>query len=121
MKPVTVETVRARIEQIEHAINTMPGGFTLSINHEFERACLRELLARLEGKGVTVKLPEGNDREDLIMSITEEIAHLKRCVDRFKKEGMASTTQEMEQRLVVQQIALSVLNSATGIITEGAL
>ncbi|HFP9442293.1 TPA: hypothetical protein ACHOZM_004995 [Raoultella ornithinolytica] len=55
MKPVTVETVRARIDQIEHAINTMPGGFTLSINHEFELACLRELLARLEGKGVTVK------------------------------------------------------------------
>ncbi|SXZ03435.1 hypothetical protein [Klebsiella pneumoniae] len=58
MKPVTVETVRARIEQIERAIKAMPVGFTLSINHEFERACLRELLARLEGKGVTVKLPK---------------------------------------------------------------
>lgn len=118
MKPVTVETVRARIEQIGRAIKTMPVGFTLSINHEFELACLRELLARLEGKGATVKLPEGNEREDLIMSITEEIAHLKRCVDRYKKEGMASTTQEMEQRLAVQKIALSVLNSTAGINLE---
>ncbi|WP_368667444.1 hypothetical protein [Raoultella sp. 18111] len=48
MKPVTVETVRARIEQIGHAINTMPGGFTLSINHQFELSCLQELLALLE-------------------------------------------------------------------------
>ena len=57
MKPVTVETVRARIEQIEHAINTMPGGFTLSINHEFERACLRELLGFMQFSTVIVKLP----------------------------------------------------------------
>lgn len=54
MKPVTVETVRARIEQIGHAINTMPGGFTLSINHQFELSCLQELLALLESRTVTV-------------------------------------------------------------------
>lgn len=53
MKPVTVETVRARIEQIEHAINTMPGDFTLSINHLFELSCLQELLASLESRTVT--------------------------------------------------------------------
>lgn len=57
MKPVTVETVRARIEQFEHAINTMSGGFTLSINSQFELSCLRELLALLESRIVTVKLP----------------------------------------------------------------
>lgn len=55
MKPVTIETVRARIKQIEHAINTIPGGFTLSINHEFELLCLRELLRHKEGRTVTIE------------------------------------------------------------------
>lgn len=58
MKPVTVETVRARIEQFEHATNTMSGGFTLSINSQFELSCLRELLVLLKSRTVTVKLPE---------------------------------------------------------------
>lgn len=65
-----------------------------------------------------MKLPEGDERDDLVVSITEEIAHLQRCVERYRKEEMASTTQEMEQRLLVQKIALSVLNSAAGIKLE---
>ena len=77
--------------------------------------CVR-LHSELESR--TVKLPEGDERDDLVISITEEIAHLQRCVERYRKEGMASTTQEMEQRLLVQQIALSVLNSAAGIKWE---
>lgn len=61
MKPVTPENIRARIAQIEHALNTLPGGFKLSINHEFELACLRELLVLLESRTVTVKLPDINE------------------------------------------------------------
>lgn len=75
-----------------------------------------ERIAELEPR--TVKLPDGDERDDLVISITEEIAHLQRCVERYRKEGMASTTQDMEQRLLVQQIALSVLNSAAGIKWE---
>lgn len=78
----------------------------------------RQRIADLESRTVTVKLPEGDERDDLVISITEEIAHLQRCVERYRKEEMASTTQEMEQRLLVQQIALSVLNSAAGIKWE---
>ena len=75
-------------------------------------------IAELESRTVTVKLPEGDERDDLVISITEEIAHLQRCVERYRKEEMASTTQEMEQRLLVQKIALSVLNSGAGIKWE---
>ncbi|EPC6144680.1 ead/Ea22-like family protein [Klebsiella pneumoniae] len=78
----------------------------------------RQRIAEQESRTVTVKLPEGDERDDLVISITEEIAHLQRCVERYRKEGMASTTQEMEQRLLVQQIALSVLISAAGIKVE---
>ena len=54
MKPVNAENVRARISQIERAIETMPGGFSLGINHEFELACLRELLSCLESEPVAL-------------------------------------------------------------------
>ena len=57
MKHVTPENIRARIAQIEYALNTLPGGFKLSINHEFELACLRTLLTSLESRTVTVRLP----------------------------------------------------------------
>lgn len=77
---------------------------------------LQARIAELESR--TVKLPEGDERDDLVISITEEIAHLQRCVERYREEGMASTTQDMEQRLLVQKIALSVLNSAAGIKVE---
>lgn len=50
MKPVNAENVRARISQIERAIETMPGGFSLGINHEFELARLRKLLSCLESE-----------------------------------------------------------------------
>ncbi|HBM2945012.1 TPA: hypothetical protein LVK80_001571 [Klebsiella michiganensis] len=83
-----------------------------------ERAENAERIAELESRTVTVKLPEGDERDDLVISITEEIAHLQRCVERYRKEEMASTTQEMEQRLLVQKIALSVLNSGAGIKVE---
>lgn len=83
---------------------------------EMEIAALRQRIAELESR--TVKLPDGDERDDLVISITEEIAHLQRCVERYRKEGMASTTQDMEQRLLAQQIALSVLNSAAGIKVE---
>lgn len=85
---------------------------------EMEIAALRQRIAELESRTVTVKLPEGDERDDLVISITEEIAHLQRCVERYRKEEMASTTQEMEQRLLVQQIALLVLNSTSGIKWE---
>ena len=83
-----------------------------------EVTALRQRIAELESRTVTVKLPEGDERDDLVISITEEIAHLQRCVERYRKEEMASTTQEMEQRLLVQQIALLVLNSTSGIKWE---
>ncbi|WP_256974558.1 ead/Ea22-like family protein [Klebsiella pneumoniae] len=85
---------------------------------EMEIEALRQRIAELESRTVTVKLPEGDERDDLVISIMEEIAHLQRCVERYRKEEMASTTQEMEQRLLVQQIALSVVNSAAGIKVE---
>lgn len=68
-----------------------------------------------EARTLTVKLPEGEYRDDLVISINEEIAHLNRCIARYRKEEMASTTQEMEHRLLVQQIALAVLNAAADI------
>lgn len=55
---------------------------------------------------------------ELTFEVAKEIAHLQRCVERYRKEEMASTTQEMEQRLLVRQIALSVLKSAAGIKWE---
>ncbi|WP_460299954.1 hypothetical protein [Klebsiella pneumoniae] len=84
----------------------------------FQQREIKALLSSLESRTVTVKLPEGDERDDLVISITEEIAHLQRCVERYRKEEMASTTQEMEQRLLVQKIALSVLNSGAGIKWE---
>ncbi|EPN9888801.1 hypothetical protein [Klebsiella michiganensis] len=89
---------------------------TLALVEALEKA--QQRITQLESSTVTVKLPEGDERDDLVVSITEEIAHLQRCVERYRKEEMASTTQEMEQRLLVQKIALSVLNSAAGIKLE---
>lgn len=89
----------------------------LALVEALEKA--RKRINQLESRTVTVKLPEGDEHDDLVTSITEEIAHLQRCVERYRKEEMVSTTQEMEQRLLVQQIALSVLNNAAGIKWEG--
>lgn len=44
MKEVTIDTVKARIAQIENAESVMlPAGLGLSLKHEFELACLRML------------------------------------------------------------------------------
>lgn len=56
MKPVTIENISARITRIESASGMLPG-ITLGINHQFELACLKELLRLMESRTVTVKLP----------------------------------------------------------------
>ncbi|EMW0832351.1 hypothetical protein AAEK53_005203, partial [Klebsiella aerogenes] len=105
-------------DQLSELANFNPDWDKLEASYESWREIAAELLvakeriAELESRTVTVKLPEGDERDDLVISITEEIAHLQRCVERYRKEGMASTTQDMEQRLLVQKIALSALNSA---------
>ncbi|EPU3948115.1 hypothetical protein [Klebsiella michiganensis] len=109
----TLLNQQAKISELEEAEQKLcAANVTLDARAELAERQLAELESR------TVKLPEGDERDDLVISITEEIAHLQRCVERYRKEGMASTTQVMEQRLLVQQIALSVLNSAAGIKWE---
>lgn len=108
----TISMLKSRIAELEES------NVQVIQSRDHYKRMTEEGLKRL-AESRTVKLPEGDERDDLIISITEEIAHLKRCVERYIKEGMASTTQEMEQRLLVQKIALSVLNSAAGIKWEG--
>lgn len=50
MKQVTIDNVRERIARIEECASRMPGGLRLSMNTEFELACLRQLLASLQVK-----------------------------------------------------------------------
>lgn len=48
MKEVTIDTVKARIAQIENAESVMlPAGLGLSLKHEFELACLRALVGKM--------------------------------------------------------------------------
>lgn len=56
MKQVTIENVRERIARIEECASRMPGGLRLSMNTEFELACLRQLLAQMQSVQV---LPTG--------------------------------------------------------------
>lgn len=49
MKQVTIENVKKRIARIENGESVMrPSGMGLSMQHEFELACLRELVAVTE-------------------------------------------------------------------------
>lgn len=52
MKEVTIDNVRERIARIEECANRMPGGLRLSMNTEFELACLRQLLAAMDSEPV---------------------------------------------------------------------
>lgn len=52
MKEVTIDNVRERIARIEECASRMPFGLRLSMNTEFELACLRQLLASLEAEAV---------------------------------------------------------------------
>lgn len=56
MKQVTIENVRERIARIEECASRMPGGLRLSMNTEFELACLRALLGMMQSVQV---LPSG--------------------------------------------------------------
>ena len=56
MKQVTIESVRERIARIEECAIRMPGGLRLSMNTEFELACLRALLGMMQSVQV---LPSG--------------------------------------------------------------
>lgn len=56
MKEVTIDTVRERIARIEECASRMPGGLRLSMNTEFELACLRALLGMMQSVQV---LPSG--------------------------------------------------------------
>nr|HDI1733822.1 hypothetical protein [Klebsiella pneumoniae] len=112
---VACATAEQALEKAQQRISELECQLKSAENNEIDARCH---IAELESRTVTVKLPEGDERDDLVISITEEITHLQRCVERYRKEGMASTTQEMEQRLLVQQIALSVLISAAGIKWE---
>lgn len=53
--PVTFETVRERLSYLE-GLNAKGAGTAVK-SQQFEIACLRELLVRLESRTVTVKLP----------------------------------------------------------------
>lgn len=67
MKEVTIDTVKARIAQIENAESVMlPAGLGLSLKHEFELACLRQLLAAMEQKPFMYGIadPDGNPHMD---------------------------------------------------------
>lgn len=52
MKQVTIDNVRERIARIEECASRMPGGLRLSMNTEFELACLRQLAASNEREKV---------------------------------------------------------------------
>lgn len=52
MKEVTIDNVRERIARIEECAIRMPGGLRLSMNTEFELACLRQLAASHEREKV---------------------------------------------------------------------
>ncbi|EFB5468161.1 TPA: hypothetical protein LAS15_002949 [Escherichia coli] len=54
--PVTFETVRERLSYLE-GLNAKGAGTAVK-SQQFEIACLRELLVRLESRAVTVKLPD---------------------------------------------------------------
>ena len=54
MKQVTIDTVKARIAEMENIQNTTTIG--ISLREEFELACLRKLLASLEAKPVVYSL-----------------------------------------------------------------
>ncbi|MGK9174158.1 hypothetical protein KXR87_13135 [Yokenella regensburgei] len=55
MKQVTMESVKERIARIESgAAAIKPGGMELSLQHEFELACLRELVAVTEQRDAVV-------------------------------------------------------------------
>lgn len=56
MKQVTIDNVRERIARIEECASRMPGGLRLSMNTEFELACLRALLGMMQTVQV---LPSG--------------------------------------------------------------
>ncbi|ATR41636.1 hypothetical protein [Klebsiella pneumoniae] len=56
VSPVTFETVRERLSYLE-GLNAKGAGTAVK-SQQFEIACLRELLVRLESRTVTVKLPE---------------------------------------------------------------
>lgn len=56
MKEVTIDNVRERIARIEECASRMPGGLRLSMNTEFELACLRALLGMMQSVQV---LPSG--------------------------------------------------------------
>lgn len=60
MKQVTIDNVRERIARIEECASRMPGGLRLSMNTEFELACLRQLLGLMIGQMLPVEvLPSG--------------------------------------------------------------
>lgn len=60
MKEVTIDNVRERIARIEECASRMPGGLRLSMNTEFELACLRQLLAAMDRAPVAVTDDELN-------------------------------------------------------------
>lgn len=59
MKQVTIEAVRERIARIEECAIRMPGGLRLSMNTEFELACLRQLLAAMDSEPVAWRWRSG--------------------------------------------------------------
>ena len=71
MKQVTIDNVRERIARIEECASRMPGGLRLSMNTEFELACLRQLLAKLESR--TVNLPDELSGETLLDNYSDVV------------------------------------------------
>lgn len=59
--PVTFETVRERLSYLE-GLNAKGAGTAVK-SQQFEIACLRELLVRLESRTVTINTPDARDED----------------------------------------------------------
>lgn len=87
MKQVTIENVKARIAQIENAASVMlPAGIGLSLKHEFELACLRQLLELQE----RVAELEENDREQMA-----ELYRRNATIHRLQQQAAQLVPEEM--------------------------
>lgn len=75
MKQVTIENVKARIAQLETSEQI---GGRLPIRHEFEMACLRQLVASLETKP-TVQVISVDDDVRSVVSLLENNEWAEHC------------------------------------------
>jgi hypothetical protein len=92
MKTVTVETVRERLSYLE-GLNARGVG-TAVPQQQFELACLRELLARMQSRTVTVKLPAEYLNAD--GSVNADMANTCPVVSAYREAHHAAGIQVIE-------------------------